>query len=79
MNLKLVFLAVVALAALMPASLAARCDSDWIRHQYSVLEISTTDIVTPSPLFFGTAPLQNGTSQSLPAALDATQFPHSLT
>ena len=75
MALKLVLLAVVALALLTPnlasahgrggGCAPARDDRDWVHHHYAVLEISTTDIVTPSPLFFGTAPLQNGTPPSL--------------
>jgi hypothetical protein len=67
MTLKIVFLTVVALALItLEVASAGECssqgeDRDWVHHRYTVFELSTTDIVTPSALFFGTAPLQNGT------------------
>jgi hypothetical protein len=66
MKLELVMLLAVSLLAMELVS-ASKCggprnDDDWTHHQYTVLEIFTTDVLTPSPDFFGTAPLQNGTS-----------------
>jgi hypothetical protein len=63
------FLTVVAIALLtLEVALANKrgaCssqeDRDWTHHQYSVLELETTDVVTPNDLYFGTAPLQQGT------------------
>lgn len=82
MTFKLVFLAVVALA-LLTLDLASahgqrgcspqRDDRDWVRHHYAVLEISTTDVVTPSDLFFGTAPLQNDVWANYLYDLDGTE------
>lgn len=60
MKLHIVLFALVILGLLA----TARChrDRDWIHHQYTVLEVSTTDVLTPNALFYGTAPLQNGMS-----------------
>jgi len=71
MTQKILLLAVmaVALLTLQVASTDSYGDRDWIHHTFSLLEISTTDIVTPSPLFYGTAPLQNGTPLELQAVV----------
>jgi hypothetical protein len=68
MKMKLELVMLVALSLLTIALVSANCggpkynDKDWTHHEYTVLEIFTTDVLTPSPDFFGTAPLQNGTS-----------------
>lgn len=70
MKLKLELVMLVALSLLTTALVSAKCcgpkynDNDWTHHEYTVLEIEITDVLTPSPDFYGTAPLQNGTSIS---------------
>merc|ERR1712070_425912 len=71
MKLKLELVMLVALSLLTTALVSAKCcgpkynDNDWTHHEYTVLEIEFTDVLTPSPDFFGTAPLQNDAFSNL--------------